>query len=157
MRAGFRPLQAVYLWRNECCSLSLPSSAKQWGYYSLPHGLLEDSMRWLMPRTQHSAWHTAAFGECSFLSLSLLLFTPAQVPLFGSLSICDTILDADCCSRICTWLTAGELGADPLSNSHIFILPFLEMSLVRLAPGWGQHPSRPPGTGSASSPSTDAH
>ena len=112
-------------------------------------------MRWLMPRTQRSAWHMAAFGECSFLLLSL--FTLAQVPPFGSLPICATILDADNCSRIGTWLTPGELGAYPLYNSHIFILPSLEMSLVRWAPGWGQHPSRPLGTGSASSPSADAH
>ena len=156
MRAGFRPLQAVYLWRNECCSLSLPSSAQQWGYYSLPHGLLEDSMRWLMPRTQHSACTRQHLVSVLF-SLSPSYFLLRLRFHFLALSICATILDADCCSRICTWLTAGELGADPLSNSHIFILPFLEMSLVRLAPGWGQHPSRPPGTGSASSPSTDAH
>lgn len=125
VKVGFCPLQAVYLWRSECPSLSLPSSTQQWGQCCLPHGL-EDSMRWLMPRTQHSAWHMAAFGECSFLSLSLLLFTLAQVPPLGSFPICATILDADNCSRIDTWLTPGELGAYPLFNSHIFILPSLE-------------------------------
>lgn len=111
-------------------------------------------MRWLMPRTQCRAWHMAAFGECSFLLLSLL--TLAQVPPFGSPQLCHH-LGCSQLLQIGTWLTAGELGAHPLSNSHIFILPSLEMSLVRLAPGWGQHPSRPLGTSSASSPSTDTH